>query len=139
MPKRVIVSRQATAQIVGPAGPVDVGKWDEVTISNEIETLEHKPIDGTTEYLVEGQKYSGTLKRGEYDGGLAELLFNTAHPGETDPARHLLVVTTKYNDGSTQVKLFKEVLFSKLGESIARGNVVTEDLDWVAEDMEILT
>ncbi len=138
MPKRAIVSRQATAQIVGPSGPVDVGKWDEVTSNQELETIEHKPIDGSTEYLVEGAKYSGTLKRGEYDGVLAQIVWDTAHPGITDPPRHILVVTTKYNDGTVRMKMYKEVLFPKLGESVSRGNYVTEDLDWVAEDMEIL-
>lgn len=138
MPKRAIVSRQIISQVVGSSGPVDCGKWDEVTYNSELKMLEHEPLDGSTEYLVEGNKYAGTLKRGVYDGVLAELVWNTAHPGTTDPPRHILVVTDIYNDGTVQVKMFKEVLFSKLGTSISRGSVVTENLDWVAEDMEIL-
>lgn len=139
MPKRVIVSRQVTAQVVGPDGPVDVGKWSELTFADEIESLEYKPIDGTTEYLVEGFKYGGTLKRGTYDPGLAHLLHDLAHPGDADPPRHLLLLTEKYNDGSVDMRLYKEVLITKRGETVGRGAPVTEDLDWVAEDMEVLT
>ncbi|MGB3341327.1 MAG: hypothetical protein WBB37_07595 [bacterium] len=139
MPKRAIVTRQVTAQVVGPNGPVDVGKWSEVTTSDEIETLEHKPLDGSTEHLVEGYKYSGTLKRGVYDPSMAHILWDLAHPGSNDPPRHLLLLNEKYNDGSVEQRLYKEVLFTKRGESIARGAPVTEDIDWVAEDMESLT
>ena len=139
MPKRAIVSRQVTAQVVGPDGPVDAGKWDEVTFADEIETLEHKPLDGSTEYLVEGFKYGGTLKRGVYDPTIAQIVWDLAHPGTQDPPRHLLLVTENYNDGSVEQRLYKEVLFTKRGESIARGAPVTEDIDWLAEDMERLT
>ena len=139
MPKRAIVARQVTAQVVGPNGPVDVGKWDEVTTSDEIETLEHKPIDGTTEHLVEGYKYSGTLKRGVYDPVMAHIVWDLAHPGSADPPRHLLLISETYNDSSVEQRLYKEVLFTKRGESIARGAPVTEDIDWIAEDMEVLT
>lgn len=139
MPKRAIVTRQVTGQVVGPNGPVDVGKWSEVTTSDEIETLEHKSLDGNTEHLVEGYKYSGTLKRGVYDPSMAHILWDLAHPGNSDPPRHLLLITEKYNDGATEMRLYKEVLFTKRGENIARGSPVTEDIDWVAEDMEVLT
>jgi hypothetical protein len=139
MPKRAIVARQVTAQLVGPNGPVDVGKWDEVTTSDEIKTIEHDTLDGKTEYLVEGFKYAGTLKRGIYDPSLAHIVWDLAHPGNSDPPRHLLLVTEKYNDGSVEMQLYKEVLITKRGRSIARGAPVTEDLDWAAEDMEVLT
>lgn len=137
--KRAIVSRQATATLVGPNGPVDVGKWDEVTTSDEIETIEHKTLDGKTEHLVEGFKYSGTLKRGTYDPNLAVILWDLAHPGNQDPPRHLLLVTERFNDGSVENQLYKDVLFTKRGRSIARGAPVTEDVDFVAEDMERLS
>lgn len=139
MPKRAIVSRQVTGQIIGPDGPVDCGKWDEITLPSEIEMLEHKTLDGKTEYLVEGFKYSGTLKRGVYDPTIAHIIWDLAHPGDVDPPRHLVLVTEKYNDGSIEQRLYKEVLFTKSGETIARGAPVTEDIDWVAEDMEVLT
>lgn len=139
MPKRAIVTRQVTAQVVGLNGPVDVGKWSEVTTSDEIETLEHKPLDGTTEHLVEGYKYAGTLKRGVYDPSMAHIVWDLAHPGIVDPPRHLLLIAENYNDGSVEMELYKEVLITKRGRSVARGAPVTEDLDWVAEDMEVLT
>jgi len=136
--KRVIVSRQVIAQIIGPDGPVDVGKWQEITVNEELETLEYKPTDGTTEYLVEGFKYAGTLKRGEYDPTLARMIWNLMHPGTDDPPRHILLVVTKYNDGTVVKEMYKEVLITKRGRSIGRGAPVTEDLDWVAEDKEEL-
>jgi len=138
MPKRVIVSRQATILVVGANGPVDCGKWSEVTINNELEVLEHKPLDGSTEYLVEGAIHSGTLKRGVYDPVIAQIVWESAHPGTNDPPRHLLLITEHYNDGSIGMRMEKEVLFKKHGESIARGAPVTEDIDWVAEDEEYL-
>ena len=139
MPKRAIVARQVLAQVVGPGGPVDVGKWDEVTTSDEIEILEHKPIDGSVEHLVEGYKYSGTLKRGVYDPAMAHIAWELAHPGSADPPRHLLLISETYNDGSVEQRLYKEVLFTKRGESMARGAPVTEDIDWVDPDSGEIT
>lgn len=137
--KRAIVSRQAVAQVVGPNGPVDVGKWDEVAIKDVDEIIEHKPLGDKTQYLWEATTYTGTLKRGFYDLTLAKLIYDYQHPGVTDPPRLILLITNNFNDGTTELRMYKEVLLKNRGESVSRGSYITEDLEWVAEDMEILT
>jgi len=135
-----IVGRQATAQIVGPNGPIDCGKWDEVNFDKDaVETETNKPIDGSIEHLVLGiDALGGTLSRGYYDSNIAQIIWDTMHPGNVDPPRLIVLITERFNDGTTRLRMYKNVLFTKSGQRIPRGRV-TETIDWVAEDMEFLT
>lgn len=135
MPIRRITGRQVKAMVIGPNGPIEVGRWEEATVTLETETDEAKLMDGSVEVVVTGKKYSGTLKRGHYDAALAEETNRVMNPGSDDPPRLMLLMTLKYNDGTVKQALFKEVLFTKWGFNASRG-MVTEDVDWVAEDME---
>ncbi len=137
MPKRPIVGRQVVAQVIGPDGPVEVGRWEECPVNIEVETEEYKPLDGTREIVITGNRYSGTLRRGHYDFTLAQTVWELANPGSDDPPRHVLLMTIKYNDGTTAQAMFKEVVFTKISIGVARG-VIKDDIDWEAESMEIL-
>jgi len=137
MPKRPIVGRNVIAQVIGPNGPVEVGKWEECPLNIEVETEEYKPIDGSREVLVLGNRYSGTLKRGHYDFTLAQEVWKLANPGNEDPPRLILLMTIKYNDGTVAQAMFKEVIFTKISIGVTRG-IIKEDIDWEAEEMEIL-
>jgi hypothetical protein len=137
MSKRPITGRQAVAQIIGPNGPVDVGTWDEVHIADADEFTEHKPLDGKTYQIYAGSSYGGTLKRGLYDHVLAKMIWDMQHPGTADPPRLILLVTDYFNDGTTSLRMYKEVVIMNRKEDTMRDKI-TEDLDWKAEDVEYL-
>lgn len=138
MSKRPITSRQVIAQVVGPNGPVDCGKWESGKCTHKMDVVDYKPTDGTTQHLVEGYDYSGSLSRGVFDARLAALIWNQMHCGTSDPPRLMLLFSHVLNEDPTVVYVAKEVLITNLDVGWQRGQPVKEDLTFVAEELEIV-
>jgi len=138
MAKRPITSRQVEAQMIGPNGPVNLGKWESGRAQHKMDEIAYKPTDGTTIHLVEGCDYGGSLSRGVFDARLAQLVWNQMHPGTSDPPRLMLLFSHVLNEDPTVIYVFKEVLLTNLDVGWQRGQPVKEDLTFVAEELEIV-
>lgn len=122
-----IVGRQVVVQIVGPGGKVDVGKYEEVTITVDVETDDYDAADGNQYQAIVGPRVSGTLKRGKLDGGVASMVMSHANPGTADPPRFVVI----YTDTGGDVHTLTDVTLKKWGISVGKG-IVKEDLDFKA-------
>lgn len=138
MATRAITSRQVIAQLVGPNGPVQLGKWETGRLQCKMDEIAYKPTDGTTQHLVEGYDYGGSLSRGLFDVRLAQLVWNQMHPGTSDPPRIMLLFSLILNEDPSVVMVVKEVLLTNLDMGWQRGQPVKEDLTFVAEELEIV-
>ena len=126
----LITGRQAVVQIIGAGGPVDIGKYEEVSFTLDTETETYEPVDGYSYEAIVGPRISGSLKRGKIDGSAIATVLSHAKPGIANPPRYVII----YTDTSGTKHTLTDVTWKKYGITLNKG-IIKEDLDFKAVDI----